>query len=538
MPETSPNAVSALVSQFWVQFKDKIFERLTVLEQAVGELSRGTLDEELRKSAAGETHKLAGSLGMFGLIEASGFAHETEQLLSEDMTKLAASLPRLQELAGALRMAVVRGPENPKPATTSTDPYFLVVDGDVELAQNLTNEAIRFGLQGGAAHSVAAARKAIVKRIPNVVLLELGGKDDLAESLNLLEELSQLNPPVPAIVFSNRDGLVDRVEAARRGARGFLQKPLATHAVLQAVSDALETAHAHQYQVLALDDDIHFLKVLEKALAPEKVRLTTATTPASFWEMLELTSPDLVILDVEVPGINGVELCRVLRTDSRWNQIPVMFLTGHIDTETVKTVYAAGADDFVSKSLVKSELVTRMLNRLKRSEAQRKSAETDPLTGIANRKKFCEIAQKLLRLAERQQRPFTFAILDLDHFKQVNDRFGHDIGDEVLRRMGELLSVAFRTEDVVGRWGGEEFCIGMYGMSRSLGVNRLSALLDRFRSTKVRAGNDEVSASFSCGVAQFPDDGLSLDELYRAADAALYQAKAAGRSRVLGAGAK
>src|SRR5579872_4901063 len=145
MPETSPNAVSALVSQFWVQFKDKIFERLTVLEQAVSELSRGTLDEELRKSAAGETHKLAGSLGMFGLIEASGFAHETEQLLSEDMTKLAASLPRLQELAGALRMAVVRGPENPKPATTSTDPYFLVVDGDVELAQNLTNEAIRFG---------------------------------------------------------------------------------------------------------------------------------------------------------------------------------------------------------------------------------------------------------------------------------------------------------------------------------------------------------------------------------------------------------
>src|SRR5579883_1551774 len=462
MPETPPNAVSALVSQFWVQFKDKIFERLIVLEEAVSALSLGKLDEGLRKSAIGETHKLAGSLGMFGLIEASGLAHETEQLLGEDESKLTASLPRLQELVGALRIAIIRGPESSKnPTESPAEPYLLVVDGDTELAQNLANEAGRFGLQAGAAHSVAAARKAITKRPPSIVLIELGGKDDVGESLNLLEELSRLHPPVPAIVFTNRDGLIDRVEAARRGARGFLQKPLPAHIVLQAVSDALETETVHLYQVLALDDDVHFLKVLEKALAPEKVRLTTATTATAFWEMLELTSPDLVILDVEVPGINGVELCRVLRTDSRWSQIPVMFLTGHIDTETVKSVYDAGADDFVSKSLVKSELVTRMLNRLKRSEVQRKSAETDLLTGIANRKKFCEIAQKLLRLAERQQRPFTFAILDLDHFKQVNDRYGHDVGDDVLRRMGELLSQGFRTEDVVGRWGGEEFCIGM-----------------------------------------------------------------------------
>jgi diguanylate cyclase (GGDEF)-like protein len=124
----------------------------------------------------------------------------------------------------------------------------------------------------------------------------------------------------------------------------------------------------------------------------------------------------------------------------------------------------------------------------------------------------------------------------VDHFKQVNDRFGHAMGDEVLRRLGAILRRAFRDEDVVARWGGEEFVVGMYGMGTGDGVTRLCRVLDAVRQ-EIFAAQDgtEFEVTFSAGVAEFPHNGLDLQGLYRAADDALYAAKAAGRARVLAA---
>lgn len=131
----------------------------------------------------------------------------------------------------------------------------------------------------------------------------------------------------------------------------------------------------------------------------------------------------------------------------------------------------------------------------------------------------------------------SFAILDVDHFKEVNDRFGHAAGDEVLRRLAGLLGRTFRSEDIVSRWGGEEFVVGMYGMPRESGVQRLADALEAFRQERiVTQRGDEFTVTFSGGVAQFPDDGRDVAALYRAADAALYLAKKHGRDRVLPAG--
>jgi diguanylate cyclase (GGDEF)-like protein len=191
----------------------------------------------------------------------------------------------------------------------------------------------------------------------------------------------------------------------------------------------------------------------------------------------------------------------------------------------------------VGKPIVGPELLTKITNRLERTLLYRSMAEIDPMTGVSNRRKSTQTLRQFLRLAERHKQPLSIALLDVDHFKQINDRFGHGTGDAVLQQLGTLLMRTFRSEDVVARWGGEEFLVGMYGMTRVDGVQRLTDLLETLRHESLAGPRGErIRLSFSAGVAQFPDDGTDVQSLYRAADAALYRAKAAGRDRVMAVG--
>jgi len=261
--------------------------------------------------------------------------------------------------------------------------------------------------------------------------------------------------------------------------------------------------------------------------------------PLRLWDVLEQVVPDLLVLDFDMPNLDGIDLCRAVRADLCFAQLPVVFLTARADAGSVQRIFAAGADDYVSKPIVGPELVARILNRLDRVRLYRDLAEKDSLTGVASRRKSTAALEGLMALADRFGQPFSLALLDLDHFKRLNDDFGHATGDAVLRRFGELLGEAFRGEDVVGRWGGEEFVVGTYGMGRDDGIQRMAALLEGFRrETFTGRGGRATRASFSAGVAEYPRDGRDLHELYRAADEALYRAKAMGRSRVLPAGSE
>ena len=155
---------------------------------------------------------------------------------------------------------------------------------------------------------------------------------------------------------------------------------------------------------------------------------------------------------------------------------------------------------------------------------------------MANRHKSTELLTHLLATAQREHMPLSLVVLDIDHFKQVNDRFGHATGDDVLRRLAATLRRAFRDEDVVARWGGEEFVIGMYGTGTGDSITRMYRALDAVRR-QVFVGLDggEFEVTFSAGVAEFPRNGVDLQALYRSADEALYNAKDAGRARIFAA---
>lgn len=286
--------------------------------------------------------------------------------------------------------------------------------------------------------------------------------------------------------------------------------------------------------VLAIDDDPVVLDALEIVLQRPGLRLVTLADATRFWEVLDQTAPDLLMLDVEMPGVDGFELCRGVRASAAWATLPVLFLTGKTDPETVQAVFAVGADDYVSKPIQGLELRSRIDNRLERIGLYRRLAEEDGLTGLLNRRRGEDLTGRLLRLGARTGRPVSFAALDVDRFKQVNDNYGHPAGDEVLRDLGRALLQAFRGDDVVARWGGEEFAVAMYDATREVAAERLRTVLADFSQRIFRAPDGRpFQVTFSGGVAQSPDDGQEVDALHAAADGLLYQAKDSGRARVL-----
>jgi diguanylate cyclase (GGDEF)-like protein len=215
-----------------------------------------------------------------------------------------------------------------------------------------------------------------------------------------------------------------------------------------------------------------------------------------------------------------------VRSDRRWSHLPIIVLTAHSESAIISQAFAVGADDFVSKPIVESELIARILNRLDRVKLLRQLMETDPLTGVANRQKSTQELETFLRLADRTQSPVAIAVLDVDRLRDVNAEYGHATGDAVLRQFGRLLRQSFGSEDAVGRWGGEEFVIGMHGMTREDGVQRLiSVLTQMHQNVFITDQGAPLEVTFSAGVAQYPEDGVDVKALYRMADNALRQAK-------------
>lgn len=543
---TQQQTLSALAG-VWERYKERISEQITVLEQAAAALLQKTLSAELRQQAFEEAHTLAGSLGTFGKSEGSQLARKIERILQASKSLSQEKAALVTELVAALRQEIESPPDRlvTDPKTNKDErSLLLIVDSDRQLAERLVIEAATWGLRAEIATNLSVARNRIYSEHPHVVLLDLDLSHTTENGLTLLAELSNQMPLLPVLIFTAQNSLNDRLEVARLGARTFLHKPVPLAQVLEAVANVLQRVSAVA-KVMVVDDDAQILITLQTLLEPWGLEVITLDDPRRFWETLEASVPDLLILDINMPYLSGIELCQIVRNDSIWSGLPVLFLTVHTDATVVNQVFAVGADDFVSKPIVGPELVTRIINRLERIKLQRNLSETDSLTKVFNRHKSTQDLDKFFHLALRHSQPLCLTILDLDHFKRVNDRYGHATGDTVLRHVGQLLLRSFRSEDVVARWGGEEFVVGIYGMTRSDGVKKLTQVLEILRQQQFISSDcadrtselhPQFQVTFSAGVAQYPEDGTDLESLYRSADAALYEAKLAGRDRVLPAG--
>jgi diguanylate cyclase (GGDEF)-like protein len=540
---TSRSHVDGLLKQIWDTGKADARAQLAVVERAVAAAVAGELGDELRALGAREAHKLAGSVGTLGFTVASKHARELELGLDAGIptpalaATLADSVRRCNsELFGVDDAA----PAEPGPPSPTSPPAaggdhrdaasvdLLIVEDDGPHAQQIIAEAGARGLSSALA-DLASARRVLSLRTPQIVLLDLAQREGIQAALSLLTDTARERP---VLVVTDPGESVDRVEIARRGGRGFLPHSLTAAATVDAVISLRQRVRPVGTRVLAVDDDRIMLAAIEASLAGARLDLMTCGDPLSFWELLEEHEPDLVMLDFDMPGITGPELCRALRNDRRWMGTPVLFLTSSSSPAAIHEMFDAGADDYVRKPIVGPELIARISNRLERVQLYRTLADVDTLTGVFNRRKSVEDIQRLLRMAARARQPVSLSILDIDNFKTINDEHGHPAGDAVLRGVGAALHRFLRGDDVIARWGGDEFVIAMYGMSANDGRQRIGEFLEGIRGTRF----DErgvVPATMSVGLAEYPNDAADLESLYRAADEALYVAKEEGRDRVV-----
>jgi DNA-binding response OmpR family regulator len=223
-------------------------------------------------------------------------------------------------------------------------------------------------MQTAIACTLSQIKDFLQQKSPAVVLISLSFPQD--NRLQLLQAIQHQMPSLPIIAIIEKGDFKDRLELIHQGVNLILEYPVTAVQVIETVTQVLQNSGSGA-KILIVDDDPQVLVALKIALEPWNFQITTLNQSPQLWQLLEEVKPDLLILDVEMPEINGIEICQLLRSAPRWQQLPVLFLTVHQDEKTEHQAFAIGADDYITKPVVGAELANRILNRLLRSRQTR-----------------------------------------------------------------------------------------------------------------------------------------------------------------------
>lgn len=291
-------------------------------------------------------------------------------------------------------------------------------------------------------------------------------------------------------------------------------------------------------RILVIDDDPFSARLIDTCLRAAGFVSASCSEPEQALAIIEAELPDLIILDVVMPGVDGFELCRRIRKHPALAFTPVIFVTRRGDVDQRVQGLEVGGNDYIAKPFDPQELVARVRSHLQRLAALQDMAVRDGLTRCFNHKYFKLRVEQEIQRARRYKTPFSVALADVDHFKAVNDTWGHPAGDAALVHLAHLIGAGVRSSDVVARYGGEEFGALLIEASAKEARIVTGRLVERIAAQPLQlpeppdgGPGPRVPVTVSVGVAQFvPDD--TLESLIRRADAALYAAKEAGRNQV------
>jgi diguanylate cyclase (GGDEF)-like protein len=288
----------------------------------------------------------------------------------------------------------------------------------------------------------------------------------------------------------------------------------------------------HQ-EILVIDDSVPVHTLVTSLLAEEPVTIHSAYAADTGIVLAASLRPELILLDVEMPGVDGFETCRRLKADPITANVPIIFLTARTNTQDKVHGLNLGAVDYVTKPFKLSELLSRVRAALRTSHLIRlleEKAMIDSLTGLGNRAMFDERFAAEVGLRVRSRDPLSCIVLDVDHFKNVNDRFGHPYGDYVLKKIAEALIDICRVEDVACRYGGEEFIV----LAPQTSAEHAALLAERMRVaiSKIPFSRQGESFVVTCSFGVAEAAGIYDRLMLERADQALYQSKEAGRNRV------
>ncbi|AFG36810.1 diguanylate cyclase [Spirochaeta africana] len=332
------------------------------------------------------------------------------------------------------------------------------------------------------------------------------------------------------------------------------------------MSDQHQLSDQRQFNVLIVDDQPENIAIAANNLKSDEISLSFASTGREALERLEHLQVDLFLLDIMMPEMDGYELCRIIKQKPEYKTVPVIFLTAKTDQSSLLTGFDAGAVDYISKPFFGEELRHRVHAQLELRFAQRQlesfsnqlnlqilkamqteqalqqkqeelerankalseMASYDPLTGLLNRRKGWDYIEYEAERSDREQRSIGCLLLDIDHFKQINDSLGHDTGDQVLAQLACTMKSALRKQDIIVRWGGEEFLIALPETDIQGALTAAEKIHQAIAGESWPTSSGQLTVSIG---ATAKDAAEPWNTTISRADKALYTAKESGRNR-------
>jgi DNA-binding response OmpR family regulator/HPt (histidine-containing phosphotransfer) domain-containing protein len=368
-------AYLAFLNKTWATTQSESLVQLTKLSQA---LKTQLQMPEFQAQAQHLAHKLAGTLGIFMLTEGTQLAQELELLLQQPIDANTSTIStHLATLTNLIQnTAAIEACQT----ATVCSPLLLIVAQDPATTQALTTAAACAGLRTAIAETILQARAWLQPELhktqqPDAILLKLPSplsptaKKQVAPfDLALLQDLANAYPDCPILVMGSFLELSNRLEIVKCGGKILIESSATAEAAIAAVRECLSNS-SQGTKVMVVDDDQTLLHSLPTLLHPWGFKVSTLAAPQQFWSVLEAVKPDALILDVKMPQMNGLELCQILRSDLRWRQLPILFLSIISDAQTQQQAFAVGADDYLCKPVAGANLAHRILNRLQRHKA-------------------------------------------------------------------------------------------------------------------------------------------------------------------------
>lgn len=403
---------------------------------------------------------------------------------------------------------------------------------DYERAERLSKQLEFFGLFAQALEGYESFNAAMTQRHPAAIVIDVdfcGPGEGLKLAAQVQEGLEQ---KLPLLFFSHHEtDTPTRLAAVRAGGEEFLTGTLEASSLLEKIEVLTCVAQYEPYKVLIIDDSRAQATHTERLLNSAGIVTRTLLDPIQAMAELAEFQPDLIILDMYMPGCTGTELAKVIRHNDRYVSVPIIYLSAEDDLDKQLDAMSEGGDDFLTKPIKPRHLITTVRNRAARARNLKARMVRDSLTGLYNHTHILQLLEDCSFRARRENQSLCFAMLDIDHFKKVNDSHGHPMGDRVIKSLALFLKQRLRKTDYIGRYGGEEFAIVMPDTELHNAHKVLDEIRRRFAEINYPAQPADLFCTFSAGVVELSDNDDAL-MLASRADDALYRAKDAGRNHV------
>ena len=499
--------------------------------------------ENSLKTLHSALHTMAGAAGTFGFHALGEAARRFEQQVAEQLSRTEGrtALPAdwLDDLIAAHdadNSRTRQGLETTQREAIEGAPAIWLVERDSMLANYMQSQFNNFGFQvqclsdAGELETLNAPTPDLLLIDHHAIQTEGRNTDDLAASWKAILN----NFQCPVFFTGAEESFKARLQALRAGSQGYFVKPLDMIKLASKITHIIGTKDTEPGRVMIIEDDKELAANFQSVLEAAGMKVATLDQPAHLFESFSEFNPELVLMDLWLPEVTGAELANLLAQTERWSHVPVIYLSGEPNAELRNQALLRGGDAFLEKPVDTKLLVRLCQTRILRLRELDRTRNLDSLTGLLKHGSIKEALQAQWQLAQRRLQTFSVVMLDIDHFKAVNDTHGHAVGDLVIAAIGTLLRQHFRATDKLGRYGGEEFTLVLPDCDARQTEKLVNRLREDFSAIQFSGNNNRFSCTISAGVAdnqQFPTD--TAEQLLERADDALYSAKHDGRNRVM-----